>query len=79
LTKELSTLRAAELVRRDSTHETMAGSTRVVLLEELTARCQGGQLTTQPTERSPEGAVAEQPSRIQSWGATGRLVGSRAA
>jgi len=79
LPKKLFTLRAAELVRSDSPHETMAGRTWVVLLEELTAGRQGGQLLPQPTERSPDRAVVEQPSRIQSWGAKRCLVGSRAA
>jgi len=61
LAKEPLTLRAAELVRRDGPHETMAGRSRVVLLEQLAAHDQRRNLAAQPTQHPPDGAVVQKP------------------
>lgn len=44
LAKDLATLRATQLARRDIPHEAMAGRTRIMLLDQLTTGSQGGQL-----------------------------------
>ena len=78
LAKEPPTLRAAEFVRRYKAHETMAGGSRVVLLDQLSARGQGGQLAAQPTQHLPDGAVV-QPSLVDDRGARRGLVASHPA
>lgn len=74
LAKDLLTLPAAELLRRNGPHEAMADRSRVVLLDQLAARSQRGQLAAQPAEHPPDGAVVQQPSRIPGRGAGRTLV-----
>jgi len=71
-------LRAAELVRRYKAHETMAGRTRGVLLDQLAARGQRGQLAAQPTKHPPDGALI-QPSLVDESRIRRCLVTSRPA
>ena len=74
LAKELPTLRAAELLRRDGSHKAMAGRMRVALLDRFPARGQGSQLAAQPGEHLPNGAVVQQPSLVPGRGARRTLV-----
>jgi hypothetical protein len=76
--KEPPTLRAAEFVRRYRAHETMAGRTRGVLLDQLAARGQRGQLAAQPTQHLPDRTVI-QPSLVDGRGIRRGLVASHPA
>lgn len=79
LPKQPLPLRAAELLRRNSPDEAMAGRCRTVLLNQPTPLGQGRQLASQPGQHSPKGAVVEKSPRISGWRVRRVLVDPRSA
>ena len=61
LTQESFALRAAELVRRDSSHEAMTSGRGIALQDQLSCCGERGDLRSQPSQHPPDGAVIERP------------------
>ena len=59
LPQELFALRAAELMRRDGTHEAMAGAGGIALLDQISSGGESSQLAPHPSQQPPDGAVVE--------------------
>lgn len=59
LPQQLFTLRAAKLMRRNGTHEAMAGGGGIALLNQRSSSGECDQLTPQPSQQPPDGAVIE--------------------
>ena len=59
LPQELFALRAAELMRRDGTHEAMAGGGGIALLDQISSGGESSQLAPHPSQQPPDGAVVE--------------------